>query len=409
MSNRKYYKYIFVIGVFILQMLFLVGLLLNYDGNQANVFFEKANNYLADYINVAKYSVDRNPYFNMINGFSEHAYFPLTYVIFWVLSKLSNYAETDAFTAGYTNLSIAEINFIFLLLSLIFLTVLRKLYKEDKFIDDWLTISLFGSGIYLFSFERGNVIFAAAICVVIYLKWYESEHVLKKHIAFIALAIAAGLKGYPALLGVLLIYKKRWKDAAWLLLYGFILCFGPFALLKNDIILNIMRWSGNLKMSNEAYAYGVFPRFGYLLFLNMPSFDLGGQREHIEFVLKLIMIICCTLMVVTNQRQNTEWKKIMSLLLILILYPTNSAIYCGLYLFPAMLMFFKEKNHNRRDILYVILFVIFCNPFQIIIKEINITWCMVNLSAMLMFLMLLVENVYFFFADIRGKNEVVQI
>lgn len=179
MSNRKYYKYIFVIGVFILQMLFLVGLLLNYDGNQANVFFEKANNYLADYINVAKYSVDRNPYFNMINGFSEHAYFPLTYVIFWVLSKLSNYAETDAFTAGYTNLSIAEINFIFLLLSLIFLTVLRKLYKEDKFIDDWLTISLFGSGIYLFSFERGNVIFAAAICVVIYLKWYESEHVKK--------------------------------------------------------------------------------------------------------------------------------------------------------------------------------------------------------------------------------------
>lgn len=187
------------------------------------------------------------------------------------------------------------------------------------------------------------------------------------------------------------------------------MCFGPFALLKNDIILNIMRWSGNLEMSNEAYAYGVFPRFGYLLFLNMPSFDLGGQREHIEFVLKLIMIICCTLMVVTNQRQNTEWKKIMSLLLILILYPTNSAIYCGLYLFPAMLMFFKEKNHNRRDILYVILFVIFCNPFQIIIKEINITWCMVNLSAMLMFLMLLVENVYFFFADIRGKNEVVQI
>ena len=192
-TDKKYYKVVFIILILILQICSIVALLVDFDGNQANIFFQKTKNYLADYINVAKYSAENNPYFSTINGNGEHAYLPFTYVLFYLLSKLSDYVNLDAFTAGYSTLSLAEINLLFTLLTLIFFIVLKRVYQENNLIDDVLILMLFGSGIYIFSYERGNIVFLSVICLTVYLNYYDSKNEMKKQIAFVALAVAAAI------------------------------------------------------------------------------------------------------------------------------------------------------------------------------------------------------------------------
>lgn len=400
--DQKKYKYIFVAALFFLQALFFVGLIKDYNGDQANVFFLKANNYLADYINVAKYAADRNPYFDTTNGGGEHAYFPLVYVIFWVLSKLSNYSSATPDQAGYTYLSMAEINLFLIFMTVIFMLILRNMIDENKLINDLLLMSLLGSGIYLLSYERGNIVFLSVIGVSIYLNYYESENIIEKHIAFAALAVAAAIKGFPAIFGVLLLYKRKWKDAVWLVLYGILMCLGPFALLVNGF-RNIPQWLINLSLNNSSYKYRIFPRFGYLAFLSVMPEQYIGYRNLIDVILKIILLTCCVIMVIANYGQAKQWKKNLALTLILILVPINSAIYCGLYMFPIIVMFFNEKEHDKYDLFFVLLFILFCNPFQIIWREHNITWYLSNISLMIMFVILLGENMANLCRALKGK------
>lgn len=404
-SDKKINKYIFVVSLFFLWVLFFAGLIRDYSGNQTNVFFRNGSNYLADYINVAKYSANRDPYFDTTNGIHEHGYLPLAYVLFWILSKLSNFKDVGAFEAGYASLSLAEINLFFIFMTVGFFIVLRYTMKSYELIDDLLIMSLFASGIFMFSYERGNIIFLSAICVSIYLNYYESENRIKKHIAFVALAVAAGLKGFPAILGILLLYKKRWKDAIWLMLYGLLACLGPFALLVNGF-KNIPQWIINASLCNKVYKYISFQRFGYLAFLSSMPERYLGYRDLIDIILRIILCVFCVIMIIVNCDQVKQWKKNLALVLILILFPVNSGFYCGLYMFPIIIMFFKEKEYDRYDFVYVYLFILLCNPFQIIFKGYNITCYLSNISLMIMFGILFVENLFIFCRSLKGKLEI---
>lgn len=402
-------KKLFIFLLFFLQICFVVGLVANYNGNQANIFFIKADNYLADYINVAKYSSERNPYFNDINGNGEHAYLPLSYTIFNFLSKLSNYTETDEWSAGYSKLSLAEINMIIILLTLVFFIVLRKMMAGSNVINDILILSLFGSGIYLFTYERGNIIILAAVLAAIYLCGYESENKIYKHLAFACLALSAGLKGFPAIFGILLIYKRKWKDAACLMLYGLIAAFVPFIFLENGFG-NIPQWLVNLKTCNEIYKYRYFPRFGYLAFLSaiiaLPERYLV-YRDTLNSILSAVTTVSCIILVVTNCLQKIKWKKYLALTLVLLMFPTNSALYCGIYMFPIIVLFFSEE-HCKFDTIYLILFIIFLNPFQICIWGYSITWHMANFAAMIMFGLMLLENIKLFKEHLKKDNMAIQ-
>ena len=76
-----------------------------------------------------------------------------------------------------------------------------------------MTLVLAFSGIALFSYERGNVIYLAVIGMVCFIEHYQSENKVLREWSFIALAFAAAIKGYPAIFGILLIWEKRWKEA----------------------------------------------------------------------------------------------------------------------------------------------------------------------------------------------------
>ena len=77
--------------------------------------------------------------------------------------------------------------------------------------------------------ERGNPIFPVTVMLLWALHLRDQEEKWKRELALVLIAVAAGFKIYPAILGLLYIKEKRYREMRRLLLYGVILFFVPFA------------------------------------------------------------------------------------------------------------------------------------------------------------------------------------
>ena len=305
--------------------------------------------------------------------------------------------------------------------------------KKGKPVTKWLmTLALAFSGIALFSYERGNVIYLAVIGMVCFIEHYQSENKVLREWAFIALAFAAAIitfivpptvitskkicapespcaaiKGYPAIFGILLIWEKRWKEAIRLMIYGLLFCFGPFALIGTGFKYNITQWLANLGENGEKYMFTHNPRFGYLFFLS--QMKSGDTRDMWNEVLKIIFYILAIIGIIVISRQKTWWKKAAMLVSIIILLPTNSGFYCGLYLFPIVVLFFNEEEHNWLDILYMLSMIVILNPFQLMTKKgVNITLTATNIAMFVFAGLLLIDNIVNFIRVLieQHKNKI---
>ncbi len=80
----------------------------------------------------------------------------------------------------------------------------------------------------MYCIERGNIIIVSMIFTMFFVFFKDSENKLIKECSYIALAIAAGIKIYPAIFGLMLLFEKKYKDAARLVVYGVIAVILPF-------------------------------------------------------------------------------------------------------------------------------------------------------------------------------------
>ena len=83
----------------------------------------------------------------------------------------------------------------------------------------------------VYCMERGNLSLPAmALCAVfVFCRNDENKHI--RELSYICLALAAGLKLFPAVLGMLLLYDRKFKAAARTLLYGVAAILLPYLLI----------------------------------------------------------------------------------------------------------------------------------------------------------------------------------
>lgn len=362
LTSHKFYVIAFIVIMAILFSIWLIGFTSDFQGEQANVFFQKTGNYNADFYNVAEYSTSPNPYIGDPNTQPEKAYLPLSYVLMRLFSNMADYKNLGPFEAGLSSISLTTSTFaIFLVCAILFLQLyeLKKGTKATKFL---VALSIVLSGAFLRAFERGNIIMLAIVCVMFFIMNYKSENKVLKELSFIALAIAVALKGYPAILGILLLYEKRWLDAARLVLYGALFIFIPFLFIEGGLS-NISLLLDNMKMNSERYSHMIEGwRFGlrYLLVLIYPELN-----NSVYDIAKMITYVLFVLSLVVAPFMKIQWKKYAVLLSPIILMPENSGGYCILYILPFFVMFLNEEKHKKSDILYLVLFLLIFNPYQI--------------------------------------------
>lgn len=393
--------------MFMLITCFLIAYLVDPAGAQGAIFFSHTEDFFADYFNVHDMAYARNPYwFGLDDPLPcEHAYPPLCYVIVYLLSRLDwGIGQSVAgFTAGGVGYSAMElvIACVFMTITaILFFMLLREGYRKKGALGLLLPAAFICSSVFLFSFERGNIVILAVDFTMFFILAYRSENRAVREFALISLAVATALKGYPALMGMLLLFDRRYAAAIRAAVYSVVLVFAPFLVLIGGFG-NIPIWIQNIHANSLAYGSDT-ARFGLRALT-----DLTATPVFVDLrpMLSLSDKLICVVALVTSFFQERHWKRVMLMALALICIQANSSGYLGLYLFFPIVLFFNEEHAGVADIVCLVCFILFLNPFQIPLPDgTQLTKSLMTLSVDTLYVLLTAQGVMATVAHFRTRS-----
>lgn len=195
----------------------------------------------------------------------------------------------------------------------------------------------------LLSLERGNSIIASLVFMMLFLCFFESDNKVLREAAYISLAIAAAIKLTPAILGVILIIQKRWKDALRTIVYGFVFFFLPFLFLKGGMN-NLPLFMRNLAFQLMKYK----DTEGCTLLGCLLHYDVD-YSDQLRSICSIVTIVICLLLLVSAFFIKRSSNRILLLCLIMIILPSHSANYTIIYMIPALIALLNETDKKPID------------------------------------------------------------
>ncbi len=352
---------------------------------QTNVFFFQGQDFLADFFNVCVYSQERDPYFNLVNDAAEKAYFPLSYLICFFAAKFMGYP------VEYPNLSKQALIWGVLFISFFVASVAVAVFSSVRGSiakKALITIAVMVSGPTLFTIERGNLILIAITGMIIFTSTYTSEDKMLRHLGYIALAIAAALKGYPAILGLLLLYRKKWKDAVCLALYGLFFSFAPFLLLRRGAV-NILKWYENLQSNTLKYEFAYGDKIGFRFFLVNNQDLVIEEMMQARSVINPIVICISILAIIGACFVKKEWIRYLMLLSVILIIPANNGYYTVMYMIPLIVLLLNEEKNDPVIIATLVITSVMMMPYKLpaglIFNYPDSSVCLTNIIACFFF------------------------
>ena len=357
-KSKTFYEIVFISILLMTFVLWITGIFIGGGASrQFELFFASCKDFLADTLNVVGYSAERDPYYNTIYmGPAEKAYPPLVYMFFYFLSRLVNmsqYYENGYFLNMYYEPQFLIILIILLVLQMVIVYEWMRTSKSgSEFTKVACAFCLLLSAPMLFSLERANTIIITMFFVGVFLFHYNSSNRVYKEMALLSLAIAAAIKITPAILGVLLLYNKQWKEAKRTIIYGVLLFFLPFLFFDGGLE-NIWKMLENMQIHFRSYSITE----GCTLVANLSYyFDISSKT--MVTVIKILTYLICILLLFFILHFKNQWEVLMTITIILVIAPSHSGSYCVLYLFPAIIAFLNAEKHDMLDL--GILLACFC-------------------------------------------------
>lgn len=375
--------------------------------SQKTIIFYSGQDMFADFFNVLRYMSDEAGfYWSKINESDGHGGFPFGLIFMYPFMRLVDYSDMtlqDCWTSRAAMLSCMAY---LVVLLFVFWRSLYAVCKKYRVPNALLWILLFSS-VNIFSVERANGIFLSAALINYYLVYYDSKKKEKKYFALICICIAAVLKGYPVLFGLLLLQDRRFKDIAFCIVFTLAIAFVPFAFMRGGFF-NLPKMLANIGLNNAAYIHNYNYMYGLhkLTYMAGLAVDAPGQvLDGIVRATRIVETVFVFLTIGLILLDNKRWRQMILIVCAILLYPINSGFYCGLYLFPALLFFFKERKCGWPDYVMVVLFCIILNPVQINFGENGFLMMAPLLSNMGVIILWLISFVWAMFDLVkRAKN-----
>lgn len=369
--------------------------------SQASVFFRKTQDFCADFFNVMRYLCDRDPYFNSVGEPCEKIYLPLSYFILYPFTFFCDYTTMSLMDCWHSHTALLQCGVYTLIAGVIFIHSLLTVCKSYGYKRAFLILALLSS-IFLFSVERGNLIFLSVAGINYFISFYHSENKKARYFALTCLCVASVLKIFPVFLGFLLLAERRYKDIAYCIVVSLLLTFLPFRFFTHGWE-NVPRLIENDLANNEVYnLHSLFPRFGignlvsigtrYMLHIPMDKVEIWMT------IARIFTIVCTILSVFLALREKRMWIQVALLTTIVIQLPICNSIYLGLYFFPVMILFFTRKEQGRYDWIYIIFFCLFICPLQIpfphgTLGDMSITSFFPNIAITIMWVVTLWDSI----------------
>lgn len=362
-KSLSYYQVYFIIASIMLTVFFVQCLCTNGQPMHyltVNIFTRYDDYYM--HLGYASVPIGTNIY-----EYSNMACFPpLAYLLYSFLAYITGFHPEDpTLSINYHLISHnAMVFLLFHIICTVFLVYAISLYiKKSGMLNRVVFPSLLilSYPITFTALQRANSIYLVVSLAAIALAWRDDESKVKREGALILIAICAGMKIYPAVLGLLYLKDKRWKETIRLIIYGVVLFFVPFAFYGGiegfkSFFKTILWLYGEVHITSlsgvvkEAIS-GVF-----------------GQKAGLfaTIVQQLFLILSLIAFFIVKDR----WAEILLLCGLMALYVSSSWMYTCIYFLPPMLMFFRQKDDqplrtNKKDWPEVIAFALFVFCFTI--------------------------------------------
>ncbi len=350
LKTRKFYEWSFIAIVIMSFFAWLCGIFLHGElSTQFDLFYGRVGDFLADCLNVVGYSSERDVYHCMrYSDLSEKPYPPLTYVMMYFFSRLVDmtpYYDADYFLNMYTDSKFLIIYMIYATVgAIMFYEIVRTCKMGSNAVKIWTAAAFMVSMPVLFSYERGNTIILTTFCVMFYMFYYDSDNKVMKELALIALAVATAFKLSPAVLGILLLYNRQWKEAVRTVIYGIIIVVLPYLFFDGGFA-NIAQMFSNIKENVDSYTSDS----GTTLYAAVLSFGFEAD-ESLKNVMQYITYAVCACLLVSAYFFRHRWARLASVAMVLIILPSHSGYYCIMYFLPAIVAFLNEEEHSLPEL-----------------------------------------------------------
>ena len=329
------------------------------------VFFDQGRDTGMDFFNSIAYTVGQKPYsqFGTLYPALANLFF---FIIFKSLPFSSEVSWGNSFLEVLVNRNTASgvkasPFAIFIFIVFIIVVIILLFYFISKSINgkQWeknlFSTSMMISVVVLWAFERGNIIFLSLFGVMFFIKYRNSTNRYLSEMALIALALAAGLKLYPAIFGVLVLIDKQYTKALRLVIYGVVIFFVPFVFFEglNGFLIFIEILFGFSEVSlNSLGGFSLTEILRSFLVISGVTVtgDILGVCQTIAHILSLCLIIFAIF-------SKEEWKKLALITIVTIIFPSKSGYYSLIFLIPALIMYLN--NYDNTKITHKIYFVLF--------------------------------------------------
>lgn len=371
-KNPYVIGYIFCTIVCLL-ILFIQILLSHGDLINHYFFYDTADTGM-DFFHSIEYVNERAPYdlFNTL-------YPPLANLLFYVFlylvpveitrkwpldfSKSVSMRRTENDLRVYQAPMLLFIFFILICTLFIIFIVSNFLEKNDIKNKNCILTCLFFSYGMLMTIERGNILMLALPLTMFFVFNYESDKKIVREISYISLAIAAGLKLYPAFFGILLLRKKDWWAACRTVLYGVFSIILP-ALFFKEGFGAIAKWLKVVlnfnKDSSQPWVGNSFNNFLHHVqhFFGINGVEISDKCFNIASLLIVAVLLAISLF-------EKKWKSVFLVTLAMCFFQTQGEYIYSFFAIPLICLFVEETEICLADIIPYLSIIVFMVPLPV--------------------------------------------
>ena len=362
-GNTSDLALIFSVSVIALTLIYIFIMLVTRSSNYEAYFHSDRGDTAMDFFNML-YNVHLDdPYWDYSN------YPPLVFLFLQVIHHFIPFPEEGWF-GGSLSLrtdSIAQICYIAVsLVCIITISEVLKKLASGRYRDKLLfSTALILSGPMVFLYERGNVLLWALVFSLLFYAFYDSEDVKLRYLAYVSLAIAASIKFYPALLGLLVLKKKRYKEAIVLVILGLVFFILPFFYYDgiNSFFSIVKGFSEATRVQTVNQGYGI--NFCYDNLMGIIGAFMGYGKVRVLLIGKVILT---AVLVFGCLGTKKEWERLFAIISLCIWIPTFSYTYVLTFLIlPIVSFFFSEDNKevSLKNYIVTFLFVFTMIPYAL--------------------------------------------
>ena len=377
-KNKYPLMYIFLGGMLLLAVIAFINASNMQDFGVSVMYFNDPFDSWMDFINPINHAGQADPYID-----TDRIYPPICYCFYWLISRFvprglytsSHVRRMKYLTGGaivftmymvvttYLFVNIME-NFIKLSSKEERLEVSKKREKKEMYLQKGLVLCIMFSSPFIYQFERANIIFIALMLLLTYLLLKDSDNKIAREISLICLALAACIKIYPAVFGLLLLKEKRWKESIRVVIYGLIFFFVPFAFMGG--FCKIPNFLEALLMSpdnSDPHTYGFGNKLNFTntimavhtFFVNRGKISYADAQNKAHYI-SLVLTIGSAIMAYFSKE---KWKTYALLTGIMVGFPAFSFMYCSVFICIPLVAFIMQKREKIRkmDIVYIITFL----------------------------------------------------